>query len=161
MAGFSNKKPGRRDMFTVVKEAVTGLCERTMELLSSLRRKVDSDAAIKAAEALKAERIEKVATPAKHARYGPAREYQQQAHWFTKNGGVIDWSSVDYGVACEMLKRGFDRDDVEDAIREGSPALGERKYDPEVYVKRTVDAAVKKVGVVPTKGRRFDFPEPK
>jgi hypothetical protein len=60
-----------------------------------------------------------------------------------------------------MLKRGFDRDDVEDAIREGSPALGERKYDPEVYVKRTVDAAVKKVGVVPTKGRRFDFPEPK
>jgi len=161
MAGFSNKKPGRRNMFTVVKEAVAGLCDKTMQLLSSLRRKVDSDAAIQAAEALKAERIEKVATPAKHARYGPAREYHQQAHWLTKNGGVIDWSRVDYGVACEMLKRGFHRDDVADAIREGSPALGERKYDPEVYVKRTVDAAVKHVGVVPTKGRRFDFPEPK
>jgi len=67
---------------------------------------------------------------------------------------------VDYGVACEMLKRGFDRDDVADAIREGSPALGERKYDPEVYVKRTVDAAVKQVGVVPKKGSSFDIPKP-
>ncbi len=160
MAGFSNKKPGRRDVFTVVKEAIAGLCDQTMRILASLRQKIDSEAAMQASEALKAERIERVSAPARHATHGVLREYQQQAHWQTKGKALIDWSRVDYGVACEMLKRGFDRDAVTEAIREGSPALAERKHDPEDYVRRTVEKAAAKVGVTPTDRSTFDIPKP-
>lgn len=146
MAGFSNKKPGRKNAFTRVLEALGALCGKATGLLSSLRQQIDSEAATKAAATKKAERVAKIDTPTNHATHGPLREYQQRAQWLTKGKLVVDWSAVDFGVACEMLKRGFDRDDIAKALLAGSPSLADRHSDEDAYLRKTVDAAILKVG---------------
>lgn len=162
MAGFSNKKPGKRNAFTRVLEAAGVVCSKAMQYMASLRNKVDSEAAKKAADEAKAERITRIQYPEKHTIAGPGRAYQQQAHWLVKGKTNPDWSAVDYGVACELFKKGWDADDVAKAIREGSPQLAERHTNTEGYLRRTIDAATRSVGVrsTPANGNGLDSFKP-
>jgi hypothetical protein len=148
MAGFSNKKPGKANAFTRVLEALEAVCRKAGGILSSLRQKTDQEAANRATEAAKADRIALISETDRHAGVGLRRAYQQQAHWLTKGKQQIDWSAVDFGVACELLKKGFDADDVGNALRDGSPALVDRHSDAEMYLRKTLRAAELQVGPI-------------
>lgn len=146
MAGFSNKKEGKRNAFTRVLEAVGAFCDKATSLLATLRSKIDSEAANRVAEASRADRIARIQKPVARTGYNALFEYQAQARWLLKNNPNPDWSRIDFGVACEMLKKGHAPDDVEAALREGSPALADRKHDVEGYLARTMEAAQRMAG---------------
>ena len=156
MAGFSNKKPNKANAFTRVLEALGAVCRKTGEILSFLRKKTDQEAANRVTEAEKAVRIAAISETSKHAEVGLTRAYQEQAYWLTKRKQSVDWSAVDFGVACELLKKGFDAGDVTKALRDGSPSLAERHNDAEMYLRKTVSAAVLQVG---SKGKGSGSPE--
>jgi hypothetical protein len=148
MAGFSNKKPGKANAFTRLIEAAGGFCRMATEILTGWRKKNDQDAANAVAEEKKQARVATVSDKARHAEAGPVRGYQQQAYWLTRDKANPDWSSVDFGVCCEFLKKGYDREYIEKALRGGSPEIEVRHRDVERYVRETIDHAIDRVGSV-------------
>lgn len=146
MAGFSNKKAGKRNAFTRVLEAVGAVCSAAMRFLSSKREKIAQEAAMAAAEGRRQDKIARIQDPKRHALAGPTRAYQVHA----KRIGTRDGSAMDFGVACEMLKAGFDRDEVRQAIQDGSPEIEVRHRNVDDYLDRTLDAAQARIGIVAT-----------
>lgn len=148
MAGFSNKKPGRGSAFTRIVSAINRVCAFASQ---RLRKMLANGDAMKKSAVDKRDIAVRVATindETKHDPAGARRAYQQTARWMIQGKTSIDWSKVDFGVACELIKDGHRRGQIEDAIREGSPDLSMRhpRGETEPYIVRTVDAAYKAVG---------------
>lgn len=156
MAGFSNKKSGRDNAFTRVVEANGGICNHALQMLQTLRSEVDSEPLRAKAADVKRQRIAVIENPAALQGVGPLRVYQERARYLiagnqrTKPGeSGTNWSDVDFGVSCEMLKRGWSPREVAQTLRDASPEIGERHADLDKYVSRTVREAAKKIGWEP------------
>lgn len=162
MAGFSNKKPGRNNAFTRVVAAARTICNHALQTIQTMRTNVDSEALNAKAADVKRQRIDTIERPASWAAAGPMRMYQERARYMLVENPVMpDWSAIDFGVSCEMLKRGHSPGQIADALRHGSPAIGERHADIDDYVSRTVQAAAKRVGWQPPAGSQQEILKPK
>lgn len=148
MAGFTNKKHNRDSAFTRIVLAIHRVCAVASRRLRDMLAESDAN---KKAEVDKRDIAVRVAVINDETRHDPAgarRAYQQAARWMIRGQTTIDWSRVDFGVACELIKDGHKRGHIEDALREGSPDLAARhpRTETEPYIVRTVDAAYKAVG---------------
>ena len=146
MAGFSNKKADRKNAFTRVLKALEAVCKKAGGILWSKRAKANQEAANRVLEAAKEVRVMKIRDQSKHASHGSTAAYEKKARWMIKGKQDIDWSAVDFGVACELVKESFDAEYIGAALRNGSPSLAGRHADADAYVQRTINAAMRRVG---------------
>lgn len=154
MAGFSNKKPGKANAFTRVLEALGAVCDKARQLLATLREQVDSETAAQVQRPIVAQRARRITSPELFDVAGLGRAYQDYAHHMTTGRAEIDWSRIDFGVSCEMMKAGYDPDDVKKALHMASPSVSTRHTDVHRYVNETVDNAKEKINYVPGMGKK-------
>lgn len=136
VAGFSNKKPGRGDVFTRIVEAAGAICRLTIERLQQARDLIRGERAD-----VERRRREQDVHTAPHRRPSgrdPADEYRWRAR---RQAPDADWSRVDFGIATGMIRDGWQPGQVEQAILEASPGVAERHNAPEDYARRTVERA--------------------
>lgn len=146
--GFSNKKPGREDFFCRLVEAAGGVCQKALDALNGLRERFAQERRERQAKRSPASGR----TPAPAPTPGPGgvrpelraahdRSRSDQLGRVTQQSWELDESRVDFGVALNLLYDGFSPDDVQRAILERSPDIGERHSKPFDYVTRTVQRA--------------------
>jgi hypothetical protein len=170
MAGFSNKKPGRGDVFTKVVAGVHAICEKTATALSELRvayqKKLEELAAQKQAK-IEADRLreeqgrridiarewtgETVRDPA--LRWSnhrtPRDRYLTAMQWVINDveakGLPLDMSRVDLATARILLREHpserLTAEKIKELMQEHSPALADRHTDPQDYLTRTMNRA--------------------
>lgn len=137
VAGFSNKKPGRGDVFTRIVEAAGAICRRTIERLQQARDLIRGERA----DVERRRREQAVRHAPSYRRpvgRDPAGEYRWRAR---RQAADADWSRVDFGIATGMIRDGWKPGQVEQAILEASPGVAERHNAPEDYARRTVERA--------------------
>lgn len=160
MAGFSNKKTGRKNAFTKVIEGLGKVCDYTSGLLDKMRKRIDAekaskienDASYKTADRaqqelkLRLDRIE-VAEPGMGddilSEY--RLQWRRQMALAKSKGWPLDYSIIDFRVAVHLLKAEFDSKDIVNAIIQSSPQLPDRHYDPRDYAQRTVSKATERL----------------
>lgn len=156
MAGFSNKKPGRNNAFTVVREAVHRLCDKASNMLASIKERVEK-ASQRSAERFDRERQILVAQDAKGAPRDTIdafrRAYAKHTGLAHSQGWVIDDSRLDWSATIDLLKSGHSRESVAKALLDASPSILDRHNDPHDYATRTVDNALKEDEVVKARAR--------
>lgn len=143
MAGFSNKKPGRGNAFTVIVQAVRQICAKAAQRMASLRAEAD-DWAIQLAQQRAVLAAERAARGREAAHQVRAIERQGAAADFASHAARVggdDASRRDFGAAAGMLRQGYSADEVVQALRDHSPDLHERHSDAERYAVATVTAA--------------------
>jgi hypothetical protein len=153
MAGFSNKKPGRNNVFTRVIEATGRICGHATDLLKGLRSKFDAQhraekEAILASKVNKEQerrlaRMEEGLGDSDDRIAAAYRDGWRRHVGLAKSmGWQLDYSVVDFRVAKDLLKDGHDAADIGYAIMSASPGLLDRhSNDPEGYVARTISKA--------------------
>lgn len=156
LAGFSNKKPGRNNAFTVVREAVQRICAKASDMLSTIKDRVEK-ASKRSAERYDRERQIVVAHDAKGAPRDAVdafrRSYAKHTGLAHSQGWVIDDSRLDWAATIDLLKSGYPGEAVARALLDASPSILDRHNDPQDYATRTVDNALKEDEVVKARAR--------
>jgi hypothetical protein len=150
MAGFSNKKPGKGNAFTVVLSAFKGVCAHASTLLAGMREKADMEA-LERENARKQALADKAPTTRRHdvdlaapqdGLYG--QTFMDVARRAAAAGFVVDASRCDF-QACKELLLTYSTQDVEQMLLIESPGLHERHADTQDYARRTVEAALERL----------------
>ena len=171
MAGFSNKKPGKKNAFTRLIEAAGGICRRATEALAAIRAR----RAASAQEKERAERVERIEQADPEAPRTPPmaqagyltpefqREQRRVLGIVRQQGWSADWSRIDYQACVRLLRQGHDREAVREALVAASPDLTQRHRDTADYADRTIRAAVRELADEQAKRARpasRDDPDP-
>jgi len=146
MAGFSNRKPGRRKAFTKVIEAAHRVCGFASRMLGKLRRSADYEreqAIQQVADLERAQRLEWIEKSGDDSDpIGLYRsEFKRQLGLAQSKNWALDDSALDYRTCKALLKNGMDRDSLKTAISEASPGLMDRHKNPDDYISRTISSA--------------------
>lgn len=137
MAGFSNKKPGRGNAFTVVLEAAGVICKKAAGLLAEIRQKFTDlvpEVVVRSAGAVAPALAQAGAGAFSRARnviLGLARA----------QGWPLDDSRIDFRAARLLSREGFEPSEIAAAIICDSPDLAQRHHDPHDYAVRTAENA--------------------
>ena len=149
LAGFTNRKPTRRQKngyapFVqhnvqaghMIASSGPGLLAAAREELAmeKIRRaKAIDDAAVKKAKVEQRQALRRMQGTDVFSYVAEARERLRKGE---------DESSTDFSAALSALRKGFDREDVKEALRAASPSLAERKgADVDRYLDLTLDKA--------------------
>lgn len=155
MAGFSNRKPGRANVFTRILQASHRLCARATVLLQQLRDAADSLLAQRRrqAELAQVETDAKRQTQHSQARSdrtaGPPIHDDDAEAAFRRLATVVrsraaargwpeDLSRVDFQVARWMLNDGWTEAEVRAGMLASSESLAQRHANTDKYVDSTV-----------------------
>lgn len=146
MAGFSNRKPGRRKTFTKVIEAAHRVCDLASRMLGKLRHSADQardQAMQRLADLERQQRLEWIEKAGDDSDpIGLYRaEFKRQLGLAQSKNWALDDSALDYRTCKALLKIGMDRNSLKDAIREASPGLMDRHKNPDDYINRTISSA--------------------
>lgn len=144
MAGFSNRKPGRRKAFTKVIEAVHRVCDLANRMMDKLRLAADNErdqAMRRLADLERQQRLEWIVGDDSDPIGLYRAEFKRQIGLARSKGWAPDDSVLDYRTCKALLKTGMDYDALKDAIREASPGLMDRHKAPDDYINRTVSKA--------------------
>lgn len=141
MAGFSNKKEGRKDFFTRILHAGHRVCGRAAQVLEEMRE--DVRLAREKQRAVVKNRPEKpLERPCADVddAWGVlcVESYQSVLGHVKAAGWPLDMSRVDFRVAKILLREGVPNSDVEALLLSYSEGLYERHSNPVDYVHRTV-----------------------
>ena len=163
MAGFANAKPGKeidgKRPFTTILETSPGNSKMT-EWLQMIREETDkkSSSLNKKDESKRREQVIYGIDNGKNkfgygdARSAYAREYKRQIGLYEKlwkpQGKDLNLSVVDYRIAQELLKNGYEHRQIENAIVDMSPEMNERHSNPVDYAGRTVSKAASSKDVI-------------
>lgn len=145
MAGFSNKKPGRDDVFTRIIDAAGVVCGRAADLLAAGREKLVE--AIKDRTQRRTAPVSGEETPrAITAPTGGAEDrfdalLRRETAFAKSQGWSINASALDYRVAVAMIEEGFADDEIAGAMERRSPDLERRHPDSSTYISRTLASA--------------------
>ena len=156
MAGFSNKKPGRNNAFTVVREAVQRICSKASDMLASIKERVEK-ASVRTVERYDRERQILVARDAQGAPRSTIdafrRAYARHTGLARTQGWVLDDSRLDWAATIDLLKSGHQPEAVAKALLDASPSVLDRHNDPGDYATRTVSNAMLEEDVVKARAR--------
>lgn len=161
MAGFSNKKPDRRNAVTRILEAGHRICARASDLLQQLRQAADSalanrrrqteqeqieldaqrQALLQAQRGSGRDRFEVLFERDDDPESDFRRAVEEVRSWVTLRGLAEDASRLDYRAATAMLNAGWTEAEVRVGMLTGSDRLVQRHHDPDDYVRRTVRRA--------------------
>lgn len=141
MAGFSNKKEGRKDFFTRILHAGHRVCGRAAQALEEMREAVRL--AREKQRAVVKNRPEKpLERPCADVDDALGvlcvESYQSVLGHVKAAGWPLDMSRVDFRVAKILLSEGVPSSDVEALLLSYSEGLYERHSNPVDYVHRTV-----------------------
>lgn len=135
MAGFSNKKPGRDNAFTVIKEAAGVVCKKASEVLAGIRKSFDNlMPEIRVRGGVSANIISAGASAFSKAR-------NMIRGLAIRNGWPVDESRLDFRAARLLSEDGCTPSEVAAMIVFESPDLSNRHRDPADYARRTAENA--------------------
>lgn len=156
IAGFSNKKPTRNNFFTRLISSSANACQRVITLLKQELNKVikEREEVKQAAQnakvqqpkqiSLKEERLRKIASVDSTTKTAAAVFMRHWSKWhgLVKNKGwFIDYSRIDFAVTQDMIKGGYNDEEILNAIVNSSPSVVDRKNDVQDYTRRTLEKA--------------------
>lgn len=148
MAGFSNKKAGRGDVFTRVIDAAGVICGKATDMLERAREKLREAMAERKARQQKPapkamERRPADALPAPdegaEARFDALRK--REVGLAKSKGWTLNDSALDFRAAKIMAQEGWTTDDIAAAIVARSPFVVDRHKDAVGYATRTAENA--------------------
>ena len=162
MAGFANKKPGKKSPFTKIVEASQKICATASQLLDGIRQATIDLFSQRSNPAPSPQPMTTTADAPDDADVyqgmpeqdmnleSPTKAFRRAAwavrSWVKANGYVPDDSRIDYRAALIMLKAGWGVDEVEEAMLMGSDRLSDRHSNAGDYVTRTVRKASVEIG---------------
>lgn len=150
LAGFANKKPGRRSFFCRIYDAPGGECPRLRALIekktASLTPAAVSEEVQRREAVIRGETAFVVDRTRIHETSDEAfsvyiKTLKKHRGLVKKMGWSSDPSALDYRVAVEMLAGGWHPDSVADAIRECSPDFPRSHGNPDAYLTKTIASA--------------------
>lgn len=148
MAGFSNKKPGKADVFTRVLDAAGVICGKATDMLERARERLREAMAERKARQQKPapgamERRPADALPAPdegaEARFDALRK--REVGLAKRLGWTLNNSALDFRAAKVMAEEGWTTEDIAAAIVARSPNLVDRHKDSVGYATRTAQNA--------------------
>lgn len=155
LAGTTNRKPSRATPrgapYVMLRAASTDVAPGGAAILDEARARLEQEQEQqnRARAAQEARSADSFGGDA-HA-LGDAATAFLDARRTVQTARAGDESSMDYGAAMSLLRRGFTREQVQAAMLSASPGLADRKKDPEGYAARTVgNAAARVAGTAPT-----------
>lgn len=142
MAGFSNKKPGRNNVFTRILDAAGTVCAKASEMLMHGRNRL-----FKMAQEATNRKAIPIQTPAD----GDAdRRYdsllKREMALVAREGWKLDERRVDYRIAVAMLDENYTEDAIAGAMERRSPRLEAHHPEFSTYILRTIEAAGRLTG---------------
>ena len=145
MAGFSNKKPGRGDVFTRIIDAAGVMCGKAADLLVVARQKLLGDREAARTRRKGPQERESVPEILPAAR-GPADArfdalLQRETAFAVSQGWTLNPSALDYRVAVAMIEDGYETEEIAGAMLRRSPDLESRHPDSSTYIERTIASA--------------------
>lgn len=146
LAGFSNKKEGRNNAFTVVSDANARICEETADILNTVKADEEKEF-IEVDKVDRRNRIELAGTEKATGSTVNAykKAYAKHENLAKAKGWEIDSSAIDFRVASELLKAGHKQENVANAMLSASPDIMSRHSNPQDYASRTVTNASSKI----------------
>lgn len=135
-AGFTNRKEKHK---TNGKYPYCIILENTGFVLSEKAQNTLKQEANKILETERANKIESNKIYNVNLADSNAREFYKRYFNYTK---IADYSALDYGATCEMIKTGFTDESIYDALLHCSPNIDGRKKDHvDDYIQRTIKNA--------------------
>lgn len=142
MAGFSNKKPGKADVFTRVIDAAGVICGKATDMLESARKKLRAAMQHPAKQASDPEigrtpmpRITPSQGSGAEGRFDALR--RREVGFARMKGWEPNDSALDFRAAKAMAKEGWSADEIAGAIVARSPFVVDRHPDAFGYATRT------------------------
>lgn len=160
MAGFSNKKPTRNNFFTRLISSSANACQRVITLLKQeldkvIKEREEAKQAYQNAKvqqpkeiSLEEERLRKIASVDATTKTADAVFMRHWNKWYglAKNKGwSIDYSRIDFAATTDMIKGGYNDEEILIAIVNSSPSVVDRKNDVQDYTRRTLEKAKHKL----------------
>lgn len=141
MAGFSNKKPGRDNVFTRVIDAAGAICDHATAWLGKIRDRMRAPTLPDQAPAPK--RAPKIIPSAES---GPVDArftaiFERERRFAESKNWEIDLSVLDYRTARALLAENCDPSDIAGAMRRRSPDIEGRHPKLSTYINTTLQRA--------------------
>ncbi|MDW2323675.1 DNA-primase RepB domain-containing protein [Vibrio sp. 1159] len=161
MAGFSNKKPTRNNFFTRLISSSANACQRVITLLKQeldkvIKEREEAKQAYQDAKvqqpkqiSLEEERLRKIASVDATTKTADAVFMRHWSKWHglaKSKGWSIDYSRIDFAATIDMIKGGYNDEEILIAIVNSSPSVVDRKNDVQDYTRRTLEKAKIKLG---------------
>lgn len=156
MAGFSNKKPTKNNFFTRLISSSANACQRVITLLKQeldkvIKEREEAKQAYQDAKvqqpkqiSLEEERLRKIASVDSTTKTADAvfMRHWNKWHGLAKSKGwSIDYSRIDFAATTDMIKGGYNDEEILIAIVNSSPSVVDRKNDVQDYTRRTLEKA--------------------
>ncbi|HCG7195306.1 TPA: relaxase/mobilization nuclease domain-containing protein [Vibrio parahaemolyticus] len=156
MAGFSNKKLTRNNFFTRLISSSANACQRVITLLKQeldkvIKEREEAKQAYQDAKvqqpkqiSLEEERLRKIASVDSTTKTADAvfMRHWNKWHGLAKSKGwSIDYSRIDFAATTDMIKGGYNDEEILIAIVNSSPSVVDRKNDVQDYTRRTLEKA--------------------
>ena len=145
MAGFNNKKQSRNNFIVKIHYWSQQMSAKIREMVDEVKKTV---------QVVRQKQYEKATETRRPSKTEPSRtafddfkklwrKYRDLAYVKVKSGDweKIDLSIIDFRAACDMLRKGYDAEEVSLCLYY-SPKLEQRHADVDDYVKRTVKRAI-------------------
>jgi hypothetical protein len=149
LSGFTNQKPSRKTdkgaPFVMLRASSSAVAHGGPALVESARQSLAAE------ECERQTRKETLRTAIRSM--GGIEAAFADAWDGARRHNADDLSVRDFSTALSLLRKGYDRDSVADAIRKGSPNLDRRHFDVDDYLSRTTSKAEDIVLSTPTPGR--------
>ncbi len=145
MAGFNNKKQGRNNFIVKLHYWSEQMSEKIRETIDKVKKAIVVDKQEKTVNVSRAHKPSDRTQPSKAAYEDFKklwRRHRDLAYVKVKSGDweKIDLSIIDFRAACDMLRKGYDAEEVSLCLYY-SPKLEQRHADVADYVDRTVRKA--------------------
>lgn len=150
VAGFNNKKPTRNNFIVRLISHNSGSCEQVRRLVDeekskpAVREKAAKKSVVRPIDKNLAElRKYEISDWAKRDWEGLYRKWRGLAAKKVREGSWedIDYSVIDFRTACDMLKSGYDREEVAACLAQLSPEFPRGHGDSLSYIERTLNKA--------------------
>lgn len=146
LAGFSNKKPGRENVFTQIvhDKSFKTVCSKTTDLLNAARTS-KTDISIDPVVSIPQMVSETILEPCQVTEAVEAyrKELKKVVSVIVEKGWTPDPSRIDFRVTKALLEKGYSKDFVTTALLAGSEGLDKRHADKTAYAMTTVTNAAK------------------
>lgn len=133
MAGFSNKKAGKNNAFTTIREVNKGLDMNLVEFAEDLNRQQSQAKDNDLLDRFDRQTLDNSAI---------AKDYQTEIRQIrglvVSKGWEIDMSRIDFNACKGLFKKGYQTEEIEEVLAQHSPNIEHRKHNIQDYTDRTV-----------------------
>ncbi|MFM5836769.1 DNA-primase RepB domain-containing protein, partial [Aeromonas caviae] len=141
MAGFSNKKPERKNHLTLILDAANRVCDVAKNMLAGLRRQYD-EMAIRGEQERRTRWIEQQSNNTGDIQAEFRLAYKKHLALAAKLGWEQNGSALDWQVVLELIEKKYSASDIKRTLIECSPNVIARHSNVDEYADRTITKAM-------------------